>query len=329
MMAGKKTNPIRAGEIQPYHVPNDDGGKWRFNKFMEYRARYKEETLPILRQYCKDHKLNLEERFLVGYLYANSYCVPTTIYLYENIDWSDLDTFWETNKPNLIFQSDKRYVKNMNWFVPLMRFYLSELKGNVRALFVEPCKDLNPQQRWDLLYNKIMKWQYFGRFTTFLMLESLQKLGVVKADSYFFDWKRGDTATSGAMLIEYMDESAIKFDASGALGRDDDILLNSLLAIIKNNSKQLKIDHLTVSIETDLCAFRKLFKQTRYYGYYYDRQLEEIRKYEKTMPEHQATWDLIFKYRKDLLDNTILGELHGWNGIRPELYSKFANTGEL
>ena len=318
-----------AGEIQPYTPKGDVGGDWRYNKFTEYRTRYKEETLPLLKRYCLDNKLSLEDRFYMGYLYASSYCVATTLFIYENLDLADPATFWAEYKPKLLFQSDKRYVKNMNWFVPLMEFYRDVLRGNVRELIVNPCKPLESQERWDLLYKKIMKWQYFGRFTTFLMLESIQKLGVVKCDSYSFDWHKGDTATSGAMMLLYMDEKAIAFDASGHLDGEDELLLTQTLKRIKNDAEALKIDPLTVSIETDLCAFRKLFKQSRYYGYYYDRQLEELCFYEKAMPEQRPLWNKIFGYRKKMLDNSILGELQGWDGIRKELCGKFMDTGEI
>ena len=72
------------------------------------------------------------------------------------------------------------------------------------------------------------------------------------------------------------------------------------------------------NLETSLCAYYKLFRATRYVGYYIDRQMLEIEKMEKLAPDG-ADWNLLWKFRREHFHTSALGEVQGWHGIRKNL----------
>ena len=77
-------------------------------------------------------------------------------------------------------------------------------------------------------------------------------------------------------------------------------------------------------VETSLCAYRKFYKATRYNGYYLDRMLEEINVMRGDYPEIISE---VLDIRKHKFSPKYLGELGGWNGVRPELKKLYRETG--
>ena len=64
----------------------------------------------------------------------------------------------------------------------------------------------------------------------------------------------------------------------------------------------------------------------RYVGFHHDRQLKFINQYVKQKPD-DPIWEQIFEIRKSIFPNELLGELNGWNDIRPERKKMFLTTG--
>ena len=317
-----------------YKIPNDTGHPWRVNKFIDYHSLGDADmNFPILKEYCNEHKLSVNNRFWLAFLYSTCYCVPTTCFLFEHLDiktvtQESVEEFWSEYKPKMIFQSDKRYVKNMNWFVTLVVNFI-ELTHRRPSSFFKQLERGNQQENYDVLYAIMLKWKYFGRFTTFLLIEAIHKLTPLKADSTWFDWKNGNTATSGMMHVLYLDKEAVEFDAKGTLDIEVKELLQKRFITVKNliEKRYPNASNNITDIETALCGFRKLFKASRYGGYYIDRVQEEIITMEKWMPQEKPLWDEMYRFRRRAFPAEFLGELQGYKGIQKKRNTDFIEKG--
>ena len=83
-----------------------------------------------------------------------------------------------------------------------------------------------------------------------------------------------------------------------------------------------------MGVTSDLCSYRKLFKQSRYLGYYVDRQQEELLFLEKSWPEKDF-WEELWQYRRKYVPDEYLGELNGWEGIQRERVTAWVDKGEF
>ena len=98
------------------NIPNDTGGLWRINKFVEYQN----EVPPIHREIFLSWKLektpSTDEMIVASFLMANTYNELTVLFLMEKIavdnDWLyNFENFWNKNKSNIQFGSAKKYIK--------------------------------------------------------------------------------------------------------------------------------------------------------------------------------------------------------------------------
>ena len=307
-----------------YNIPGDTGHPWRLNKFIDYHSLGDADmNFPILIRYADAHKLSVKNRLWMAFLYSTCYCVGTTIFLFEELPLDDTLTpkkvrdFWSIFKAPLIFQTDRRYVKNMNWFIPLVSDWMKKV-GHNPVRYFKKLQGRSPQETYMNLYKEMMNWRYFGRFTTFLFIEAVTKLTPIKADADWFDWKNGNTATSGMLHILYLDEEASDFDIHGYIEPCTLRLLEKRLPqVIKAIQKQYpQVSTNITDLETSLCGFRKLFKGTRYGGYYIDRVQDEIIKLQANLPDYNYVWEELWGYRLEAFNHQFLGEVKGYKGIQ-------------
>lgn len=249
-------------------------------------------------------------------LYSLTYSVPSTIVILDKIDEfeKDPDGFWERNKEKLIFQSDRKYVKIDNAFV---RAYFDFIKNGI-------FKEFDKYEAIDIekAVKTICKSYFFARFSAFLFIETYSVVFDKRVDGFKIDWKNGSTVTSGLLNVVGRDDEANLWDKKRVLVVGEDFLDKVLGELLKiaSTGKNASI------METNLCAYRKLFKGSRYLGYYSDRVLEELNKTIKNFPECEDL-KLLFKAREEVIPKKYLGEKKGWNGIRKELKKLYIEKG--
>lgn len=325
------------------NIPGDTGGSWRFNKFLDYHRHTDDNQLSFLGSaYSKD--MTDDEKYWLCFLYSATYCVPTTIILFEMLfRWykgiwdyvgkeqlsNTVNGFWIAFKPKLLFQSDRVYVKNMDWF-PKMLVAFSQLTSHKPAEYFKQFIKDTPQATYDALYKEVGTWQYYGRLSIFLMLEAIRTVLKIDIDSNWLDWSDGATTTSGMMHLMYMDDEAVQFDKDHKISRETKKQFDQHLANIKGYIKDTipGTPHNIFEVESSLCMFRKLFKQTRYGGYYLDRTQDEIEKYQHDFPNAQYLWDQLWAYRKNTINNATLGELNNRHGIQNSKLTDWVTKGE-
>ena len=286
-----------------YHVPNDDYKTFRRRSFFELLGTddYVDGATDfcLLLPFAEERGLSVEERLWLCVLYGISYSQTTTMRVFnefstfESINPKELKAFWINNKESLYFNPDKRYLKNNDQVIPAIKSIHKWCGGHLEAKLLE---FLN--QGFEATYKEIQRsWKYFGPHGAYLFFDALYGLCPdLYSDPKELDWKNcGKTVVDGMAHLLYRDEDI-------ETGNHDLNRYNKIVDHIQEKSGRPK-----VIIESTLCAFRKLFKQTRYMGFYADRMLEECYSTEKYLDEIGID---IWKYRKDTIPDRFLGEIH-------------------
>lgn len=281
----------------------------------------------LLRKWADNNKLDLQQRFDLSYFFGITYCIPSGILMLKEKDeiLKDIDKWVLENKKIIIFQSDRKYVKMLDNFKNCIMFYKDNLMS-VEA-FLKGVTTNNTILIEKAL-NKVQKWFFFGRFASYLFLETFIALTDYKIENTTIDWKNGDTATSGIMNLFGLDNSANYFDKHNKIPDNLDYKkLDNMLLITLQKIKASGGDDNVTGVETSLCAYRKFYKGSRYNGFYLDRQLEEILTTNKMDPKYKKIDEELLKLRKELFNHKYLGELNNWNGIRKEAKKLYKEKG--
>lgn len=307
-----------------YNIPSDDGKTYRKKQFMHLLKNPELGYIDGATDYCllpvfaEEEGLTDDQRFWLAYLYGLTYSQTTAIRtLLEfpdlpSVNLARLNSFWKHNKGSLYFNPDRKYVKNNDKFVPAIK-NMKELAGKYPLAYWE---DLT-QKGFRPMYRSVKRdWFYFGPMGVYLFLDALWGLlpqWYVDPDS--LDWKScGKTVPEGMCHLLYLDE--LVDGKEYPLDRFD----KRVRWICEKTNQPM------VVVESTLCAFRKLFKGTRYFGYYADRMLVECTQTNKVL------WDLgvdIFDYRSKAIPKRLLGEYGGWQGIRKDRVGLWLKEGVL
>ena len=308
-----------------YNLPNDDGKAYRKRQFMSLLKNPEKGYIDGATDYCllvafaRNYGLRDDERFWLAYLYGLSYSQTTAIRTFlefpnlSRVKLRQLEKFWESNKETLYFNHDRKYVKNNNAFVPAIK-NIQELTQGMSPLYY--WDDLT-QEGFRPMYRAVKRdWYYFGPMGLYLFFDALWGLlpqWYVDPDK--LDWKScGKTVPEGMAHFLYLDE--VVDSKEYPLNRFD-----KMVELIQQRSEQP-----LVIIESTLCAFRKLFKGTRYVGYYADRMLLECKQYGKPLLDKGVD---LWKYREQTIPKEMLGELNGWDGIREDRLRLWLEKGVL
>lgn len=307
-----------------YVIPNDDGKKFRKKVFLSLLDSSDLGYVDGATDYClllpfaEDYMLNTKDRLWLAFLYGMSYSCTTSIRFFTNFPNPDkilpneLKKFWKAEKRFLWFNPDKKYLKNNDQVIPAIHSIYKNSRGDFETYMVE-----NLKKGFDHMYKVIKRdWKFFGPHGAYLFFDAVYGLcPELYSDPTNLDWKNcGKTVSEGMAHLLYLD------DCIETKEHDFD-RYNKNVNILVEKSGQPK-----VIIESTLCAFRKMFKQTRYHGYYADRMLEECNEVEKLMDSLGFdVWD----YRKRTIPEVLRGEVNGWSGIRTEKCKLFLEKGKI
>lgn len=271
----------------------------------------------VLKAWADEHELSFEQRFDLAYFFDICYCVSSGVFMYTERDKiaQNPQEWGTTHKEIILFQSDRKYTKMRRNFEGCLEFYAEQRSDRLER--VSKCisgRTLDIEKALE----EVQSWYFHGRFASYLFLETFIALNELNHENAKYDWKHGDTATSGVMNIYGLDAQADYFDKYQKLPpnvepRDLDGMLDKIVHEVARNGG----DTAVTSLETSLCAYRKFFKGSRYNGFYLDRQLEEIH---ETNNYSETTYSEInselLKIRDELFSKKYLGEHNNWTGIR-------------
>ncbi len=249
-----------------------------------------------LRYIADRFELNMEQRYWLAFLYSTCYCAPTVFYMYnefpdfENVNVARLERWWKSNKGKLVFQSDRRKVKNFDQFVPSYQGYAKLIGNKTQQEVFNNLRTPVARYTYDEAFKFACKTHYVGRFTAFIWLEMVSYLTDFQCEPHVLDWVDADVCRKGMLYAEGKDPET-KVDVH---------LLRWLDTRMENYQEKFrKLDHPSIyNIETTLCAYKKHVEGRRYPGYYIDRQLEEIQEMEKKVTEG-VCWKVLWQFRKE------------------------------
>jgi len=288
---------------------------------------------PAMNYICDRLELNIEQRYWMSFLYGCTYSAPAVYYImnefpdYENVNVKRLQKWWNKNKNKVVFQSDRAKVKNFNQFVPAFESYQKLIGGSQRDAFSKffSIKDL--KSRYDSVYEFTSDLWYFGRFSLFNYLECLSELTDLSMDASSLYLQEAESCRNGLCY---------------ACGRLDMVTLhhnlpkspidyNFLEEKLFQLYNELKVENPEIpvtyfNIETVLCAFKKLFWETRYLGYYIDRFFEELSVLNNNVSDG-VEWSILWDFRKEFFNPFFLAEIRHYNGIRKERGKLFNRYG--
>lgn len=284
-------------------------------------------SYPAMRYIADRLELNLEQRYWLAFLYGTNYCAPTSYYIlnefpdYENVNLQRMENWWNNNKQKTIFQTDRQKVKSFNLFTKVFESYKNLIGNSQVETFSKFLKIENLEERYDSVYKFAGNIYYFGRFSLFNYLESLNELTNLKLEPSTLNLKEADSCRNGlCYILNKEDWVKKKGDKKKFIGYD---YLQKELKNLKNNLI-LKFPEINVTyfnIETCLCGYKKLFWDKRYLGYYIDRMMEEIYKIQDLV-DKGVDWSILWDFRKEYFSKNFLGELNDWNKIRQKKMGK-------
>lgn len=270
--------------------------------------------------YADDIGADLNKRLWMAYLFGMSYsCTTVMRFIHEfptlqEVKPKKLKQFWFDNKESLWFQTDKRYLKNNDQVVPAIKS-LYQLSGGNLEEYLVPL--LN--QGFDTVYKEILKnWKYFGPSGAYLFFDTVYGLCPdLYSDPTQLDWKNcGKTVPEGMAHLLGLDEQALHKEPY------DIERYNKNVDMLAKRFQQPK-----VHVESILCMFRKLFKGTRYVGYYADRQMVECKFADRSLSEECGI--NVWEYRHQTIPERMRGENNDWEeeGIRKQKCKDFLSLG--
>lgn len=291
---------------------------------------------PALNYVADRFELNREQRFWLAFLYSLSYCAATAYYMvnefpdYENVDVGRLERWWQKNKKKVLFQTDRAKVKNFDLVVRIYQSYRSIMGDSQAEWFFSNVKE-TPQATYDFIFSKLEKSLfYYKRYSLFLLLEAIHELTKFPMQPTGLNLQEAESCRNGLIYACGKDRWIQKKKHRQPLKTWQYKYLQEKLEQLYSEIKAENPDIPTTywNIETTLCAYKKLFWETRYFGYYIDRQMEEILKMQRNIPVG-VDWSVLWDFRKEFFDRRLLGEFNGWKGIRTELCHYVMQTGRL
>lgn len=306
-----------------------------FIKWYAWSLEYKDcDPAVWMTNYLNDRfEHNTEQKLWLAWLYGNTYYLPTAWIIINEFPDFELATYdrmdaWNTeNYKRLRYQTDTKWSKG---HLPNMFKSYAEFVGEKdqwQALS-ERFGD-NETQTFDSLYGLIKKDFYkFGRYSAWFYLQHLYSTCNVPAvpDTLLFNDYSGSRSHRNGFCF--------------ALGKDDwydkklstkeydwlESRAKEVLVEMKNRFPHLTSDLNPYTMETSLCAYKKVHRvrRGRYLGYYNDRVSEEIMRVEKDGWDG-IEWQVLWDARKETLDPVLSRSKY----ISKSKFETFVSSGNI
>lgn len=276
---------------------------------------------------------NSEQRLWLCWLYGNTYYLPTAWVLFNEFPDYELATVdrleqWNTaNYKRLRYQTDTKY--NKGYLPTMFASYQQVIGKHLQRDVLEAHYGDNEQQTFDNLWKLILgRFYKFGRYTAWFYLQALKHtagIAVEPTSLMLNDFEGSKSHRNGLIHAINKDEW---IDAK--LGKADYQFLEECAQALMDGTK-VEYPHLAdqvdaFTLETALCAFKKLFRnyESRYLGYYLDRQAVEINRVSND-GWYGIEWDVLWQARSETLDYRLLSP----GCIQKEKYADFYDNGYI
>lgn len=238
-----------------------------------------------LRYLVARQELNTNQAMWLCWLYACTYNAATTWVLfnefpdYENVYPERLDAFQRENIKRLPYQKDQKW----------LRGHLGPMWRSLHEVFGE---DLRVSAQftvadggYEALWRKTMSLYKVGRYTAWMLLQAWHEVCGLDVEPTSLELNHDSSAMhrGGLALACGKDEWAVKGHKFSAeqLGYLNIAAFTCLTRVRRGFPELMRtgcVQPNLYSMETSLCAYRKLFRRDRgrYLGYYLDRWADDI-----------------------------------------------------
>jgi hypothetical protein len=183
------------------------------------------------------------------------------------------------------------------------------------------------QERYEKVFEFADQIYYFGRFTLFNYLEALSQLTNLKMEPTGLELENAESCRNGLCYACNKEEFVTLHGKKPIKPINYDYLYEKLEQLMTELREETNLPVSYWNVETALCAYKKLFWNTRYLGYYIDRQMKEILKLERDTVG--VDWKIMWDFRDEYFKAYFLGEDGGWQGIRKDLMKIVTKSGKL
>lgn len=274
---------------------------------------------------------NDEERIWLCWLYGNTYQLPTAWVLkneFPDFELASLDRIvqWNSeNYPRLRYQTDTKWNKGHlpAMFQSYQKFIGKSTQRESLENYYTGDRIENFKSLWSALKGNLFK---FGRYSTWFYMQHLKHTAGIEIEPpslMLNDYDGSRSHRNGLLLAIGQDE---KCDAklSNAEYLDLEAIGMEILQEMQDRFPELKSQIDFFTMETALCAFKKIFREHhgRYLGYYLDRQAEEIIKAEGD-GWYGIDWNVLWQARSETLEK----KLNSKAGTDKTRFADFLNTG--
>lgn len=284
----------------------------------------------MLRYVCDRFELNTEQRYWLAFLTGACYCAPTVYYIYnefpdyENVDVGRLNRWWDGGgRDACLFQSDRKWIRSRNQFVPMYESYKELLGGRTQEEVFNECKGVNAYVTYDNVYKHFSQVKYFGRFGMFLWLEAVHVVTGFPIKPTTMPWKESSSQSSRnglCLALGYDDLLRGHGYGDAPISKEDyqelDTDFIDIIQLLKELRPNSRVD--VWNTETTLCAYKKWklgqihperqVRHYRYPGYYLDRQYSEVSKMARNVP-YGVNWSVLWDMRVETYNAQNLAEL--------------------
>jgi hypothetical protein len=255
-------------------------------------------------EYISDrYELNMEQRYWLAFLFATCYCAPTVFYIYnefpdyQTVDVGRLERWWAANRQRLVFQTDRARVRSNNEFVNCFKSYKQVIGPNQQEFFNDHLRGNTPVETYRKSFEWMSNIHYFGRFTMFIYLEMVSVLTDSKMIPNTLDLSNAESCRNGLALALDRKDLFSHFEDKKITAKDY-ASLEAGFETITQRVRDMPIRHQSVfSIETTLCAYKKVKLGKRYVGFYIERMRKEIEAMQKNVPVG-VDWSVLYDFRK-------------------------------
>lgn len=273
---------------------------------------------------CDRLELNENQVIWLCFLFGVTYNLPTAYLIlneYPDLEFLDIRRFekwWKEVQMRCPYQTDK--IKQRK-FTPETIFSYQQLIGREGQFnfFKRLLNSNDPCENFNKLWECIKNIRHFGRFSNWNFAQALKQVALMNIDADDILLGNADSMsfTHGLCYAFGRPEWVVKNKLRGEDGKiykgyyrfteKDKEYLNSELLKIKNEliNEGYPVDNFL--LETVACAYKKIFRErdSRYVGYYLDRQGEDIVKLEKN-GWNGVDWSILRQARDELLDSNMI-----------------------
>lgn len=316
--------------------PADENRRELFKKYYHWSLKTNDcdPSLFLMNYVNKRMELNIEQRYWFAWLYGNTYNVATAWILFnefpdfENVDIDRLSKWNADNYKRLRYQIDNKWQKG---HLPAMfESYKSNIysRGNSQQEYFQSLCTGDGIYNFYTMQGEIVKnWFKFGRYLSWFYLQTLKEtcdLNLEPQDLLLKE-KSSESHRNGllhALGLEYIlseDDMKIDKEMYEILDTEASQILDEM------NTEFSDVDADYFSMETTLCAFKKIFrmKHGRYLGYYIDRQGMDIKQCQED-GWIGIDWELLWNGRKEIIDERLLR-----NEVKEQDMWEFLNSGNF